>query len=136
MRVNPYLLFHGECEAAFQFYAQCLGARIEFMLTFEGSSAAGQVPPEWLKKIIHARLSVGDTILMGSDCPPDRYKKPEGISVTLQIDKPAEAERVFHALAANGTVIMPIQETFWAVRYGMLTDQFGIPWMVNCEQPK
>ena len=70
---------------------------------------------------------------MGSDAPPDHYQEPKGISVTLGIEEPAEAERVFHALAKNGTVQMPIQKTFWATRFGMLVDQFGIPWMINCE---
>jgi PhnB protein len=135
MQVNPYLLFNGQCEAAFKFYATCLGGKIEAMMPHEGTPAAEHVPPEWRKKILHASLRVGDTVLMASDCPPDRYKKPEGFSVTLQIKQPAEAERVFHALAENGTVEMPIQETFWAARFGMLVDQFGIPWMINCEPP-
>jgi PhnB protein len=134
MQVNPYLLFQGQCEAAFKFYAMCLGGKIEAMLPHEGTPAACQTPPDWQKKILHARMSLGDTVLMASDCPPDRYKKPEGFSVSLQIKNPAEAERVFHALAENGTVQMPIQETFWAARFGMLVDQFGIPWMINCER--
>jgi PhnB protein len=135
MQVNPYLLFRGQCEAAFKFYADCLGAKIEAMMTHEGTPAAEQVPPEWRKKILHACLRLGDTLLMASDCPPDRYEKPQGFSVTLQIKQPAEAERVFHALAEKGSVQMPIQETFWAARFGMLVDQFGIPWMINCELP-
>jgi PhnB protein len=136
MQVNPYLLFRGQCEAAFKFYADCLGAKIEAMMTHEGTPAAEQVPPEWRKKILHACLRLGDTLLMASDCPPDRYEKPQGFSVTLQIKQPAEAERVFHALAEKGSVQMPIQETFWAARFGMLVDQFGIPWMINCELPR
>ena len=72
---------------------------------------------------------------MGSDTPPDDYEKPRGFSVTLQIKTPEEADRVFQALAESGTVKMPIQETFWATRFGMLVDKFGIPWMINCEKP-
>jgi PhnB protein len=72
---------------------------------------------------------------MGSDAPPGRYEPVKGITVTLSIDQPAEAERVFRGLSENGTVQMPIAETFWAQRFGMLVDQFGIPWMVNCEKP-
>lgn len=72
---------------------------------------------------------------MGGDAPPDHYQAPKGVTVTLGIDDPAEAERVFQALSENGTVTMPIAETFWARRFGMLVDQFGIPWMVNCERP-
>ena len=95
---------------------------------------ADHVPSAWRSKIIHARTIVGDKVLMGSDAPPDRFEKMQGFSVTLGIDDPAKAERVFHALAENGTVCMPIGETFWAVRFGMLIDQFGTPWMVNCEK--
>jgi len=134
MQLNPYLLFNGQCEAAFKFYEKILGGKIEAMIPHEGTPAAEHVPPEWLKKILHARLVVGDTVLMASDAPPDRYAAMKGFSVSLVIDDPAEAERVFHALAENGTVRMPIQETFWATRFGMLTDQFGTPWMVNCEK--
>jgi PhnB protein len=135
MQVNPYLLFPGQCEAAFRFYAKCLGGEIKAMLSHEGTPAADQVPAEWRKKILHACLDLGDGVLMGSDCPPSRQEKPQGFSVSLQVQQPAEAERVFHALAENGTVRMPIAETFWAVRFGMLVDQFGIPWMVNCPRP-
>lgn len=134
MKLNPYLTFDGRCEAAFKFYEKSLGAKIMAMMTHEGTPMADQVPPDWRRKIIHARLQVGDVALMGSDAPPDRYEKPQGITVTLGIDKPAEAERVFHALAEKGSVTMPIQETFWAQRFGMLVDQFGIPWMINCEK--
>lgn len=134
MQANPYLLFDGQCEAAFTFYAKCLGGKIEAMVPHEGTPAADHVPPDWFKKILHARLSLGDTAVMGSDCPPDRYKKPQGFSVSLQIKEPKEADRVFHALAEKGSVQMPIQETFWAARFGMRVDQFAIPWMINCER--
>ena len=95
-----------------------------------------ETPSTWRNKIMHARLTVGDRILMGSDAPPDRYEPMKGFSVTLGVDDPKDAERVFHALSENGTVQMPIQKTFWATRFGMLVDQFGTPWMVNCEQPE
>jgi PhnB protein len=134
MQLNPYLLFNGQCEAAFKFYEQCLGGKIDAMHTHEGSPMANHMPSEWGKKILHARLVAGGQILMGSDVPPDRYEEPKGFSVSLQINDPAEAERLFHALAENGKVEMPIQQTFWAARFGMLVDRFGIPWMVNCEQ--
>lgn len=135
MQLNPYLTFNGQCEAAFKFYEQCLGGKIEAMITHAGTPAEEHVPTEWRNKILHARLIVGDEVLMGSDAPPERYEEPKGFSVTLGIADPADAERIFHALAENGTVRMPIQETFWAVRFGMLVDRFGIPWMVNCERP-
>jgi PhnB protein len=134
MQLNPYLSFNGQCEAAFKFYEKVLGGKIEAMMPYEGSPMAQQVPPERLSKIMHARLRIGDETLMGSDSPPDRYEPMQGFSVTLGTNDPREAERVFHALSESGTVQMPIQKTFWAVRFGMLVDQFGTPWMINCEQ--
>jgi PhnB protein len=134
MQLNPYLTFNGQCEAAFKFYEQCLGAKIEAMMPHEGTPVADQVPAEWRNKILHARLNVDGEVIMGSDAPPERYEQPKGFSVSLQIKSPADAERIFHALAKNGAVRMPIQQTFWAARFGMLVDQFGIPWMINCEQ--
>ena len=134
MEMNTYLLFSGQCEAAFKFYEQCLGGKITFLQTHGDSPMAEHVSPEWRDKIIHARLILGDNVLMGSDTPPEHYAKPQGFSVALHTTDTAEAERVFHALAENGTVQMPIQETFWAHRFGMLVDQFGIPWMVNHEK--
>ena len=104
------------------------------MLTHEGTPSEQDVPPEWRKKILHARLTVGDQVLMASDAPPERYEQPKGFSVSLNIDDPAEAERIFHALAENGKVQMPLAQTFWAIRFGMCVDRFGIPWMVNCEK--
>jgi PhnB protein len=135
MQLNPYLTFNGQCEAAFKFYERCLGGKIEFMLTHGDSPMAQQTPAGWRNKIMHARLVVGDKVLMGSDAPPERYEGPKGFSVSLGIDQPAEAERIFNALAENGTVQMPLQETFWALRFGTLVDRFGVPWMVNCERP-
>ncbi len=135
MQLNPYLIFNGQCEAAFKFYERCLGGKIEMMLTHGNSPMAEQARPEWRDKIMHARLSVGDKVLMGSDASPEPYVEPRGFSVLLSVDGPAEAERVFRALSEGGAVRMPLQETFWAVRFGMCTDRFGIPWMVNCERP-
>lgn len=134
MQVNPYLLFNGQCEVAFKFYERCLGGKLVGMMTHGESPMSSQVSPEWRSKIIHARLAVGDEVLMGSDAPPERYEAPKGFSVSITVKEPAEAERVFQELAKGGKVQMPIQKTFWSVRFGMLVDQFGIPWMINCEQ--
>ena len=133
MRLNPYLNFNGQCEAAFKFYERCLGGKIEAMIPHAGTPAEEHAPPEWRDKILHASLVVGDSVLMGSDAPPDQYETPKGISVSLHNADVADAERVFHALAENGIVTFPIQQTFWAARFGMLVDQFGIPWIINCE---
>jgi PhnB protein len=134
MQLNPYLLFDGQCETAFKFYEKLLGGKIIAMMTHEGTPAANSVPADWRGKIIHARLAIGDQILMGSDAPPAHQQKPQGFSVNISVNDPAEAERIFHALEENGTVTMPFGETFWATRFGMLVDRFGIPWMVNCEK--
>jgi len=133
MQLMAYLGFNGQCEEAFKFYQKCLGGKIEAMATHESTPAAQHVPPEWLKKVMHARLNIDGQLLMGADAPPNSYNPPKGMSVMLWTKDPSEAERIFHALAENGKVDMPIQETFWAARFGMLRDQYGIPWMVNCD---
>lgn len=135
MKLNPYLSFNDECEAAFKFYEQCLGGKIESMMTYGDSPMAEQTPPEKLNKIMHVSLILGDTVLMGSDAPPQMFEKPQGFSVSLLFTDPAEAERIFNALAENGTVQMPLQATFWAARFGMVVDRFGTPWMINCDLP-
>jgi PhnB protein len=136
MQLNPYLSFNGQCEEAVRFYQQVLGGEIVALLRYGETPMADQTAPEWRSKIAHARLMIGDKVLMASDSPPDHYEPMKGISVTLGIDEPAEAERIFHALEPGATVTMPIQQTFWALRFGMLTDRFGTPWMINCEQPR
>jgi len=134
MQLNPYLTFSGQCEAAFKFYEKVLGGKIEAMHPHAGSPMEDHVPPEWRSKIMHASLNVDGNVLMGSDAPPDRYEQMKGFTMTLGTNDPNEAERIFKALSENGTVQMPIQKTFWAARFGMLVDQFGTPWMINCEQ--
>src|SRR5690349_5713885 len=104
MQVNPYLHFNGQCEAAFKFYEKTFGGKIAMRMTFGESPMAEQSPPDWRGKIMHIRLMLGDTPLMGSDAPPERYQKPQGFTVTLNPKEPAEAERIFNALADGGTV--------------------------------
>ncbi len=135
MQFNPHVSFNGNCEEAFHFYQKCLGGEIVTMLRHAGTPAENLVPPEWRDKIMHAALRVGDEWLMGGDAPPDRYQKPQGFAIGVHVDKAAEAERVFNALAEDGRVTMSLQETFWAIRFGMLVDRFGVPWMVNCSKP-
>jgi len=135
LQLNPYLSFNGQCEAAFKFYERLLGGKIECIMPYESRPTDYPVPAEWRKKILHASLIVGDHVLMGADAPRDRYQKPQGFSVTLGLRDQAEAERIFSALAEKGTVEMALQETFWAIRFGVLVDRFGIPWAINCERP-
>ena len=135
MQISPYLNFNGDCEVAFKFYAQCLGGKIAAMMTHKGTPMEAHTPPEWHAKILHARLDIGDAVLMGSDAPPGRYERPKGLTVSLVLDDVVEADRIFAALAEGGSVQMAIQETFWAARFGMLVDKFAIPWMINCNRP-
>ena len=135
MHLNPYLPFNDQCEAAFKFYAQCFGGSIEMMLT-NGETppdVANHIAVERHKKIMHASLRIGNTLLMGADMPLDQYKAPQGISVVMNIESPAETARVFNALAEGGTVRMALEKTFFAQSFGVVTDRFGIPWMINCE---
>jgi PhnB protein len=135
MEVHPYLTFDGQCEAAFRFYEKCLDGRIAMMMTYGESPLAAHSPAAWHGKILHVTLAIGDQTLAGADAPADRYEKPQGFSMSLNIRDAAEAERIFSSLAENGAVQMPIQETFWALRFGMLVDRFGTPWMINCGKP-
>jgi PhnB protein len=132
MRLNPYLMFNGQCEAAFKFYEKCLRGKIVMMMTYGDSPLSGQTPPDWRYKIIHATFAFGEHMLQGADALPESYRKPQGFSVMLNLDAAAEADRIFNALAEQGTVQIPLQESFWASRFGMLTDQFGTPWTINC----
>jgi PhnB protein len=132
MQSNPYLFFNGQCEAAFTFYEQCLGGKIIEKMTYGQSPMADQASPELIDRIMHINLTIGDIVIMGADAPPEMFEQPQGFYVNLQFDNGAEAEKIYNALAENGTVRMPFQETFWAHRFAMLVDRFGTPWMINC----
>jgi PhnB protein len=131
--MTPYLSFDGRCEAAFKFYEQCLGARLGPMFRYAGSPMANQVPADWQDKVMHGSVTVGEQVLMGGDVAPGGYETPRGFSLSLQMSDPAEAERIFRDLSQGGTVVMPIEKTFWAERFGMVVDRFAVPWLVNCE---
>ena len=133
MQVTPYLSFKGQCEAAFKFYEQCLGGQLGTIFRYAGSPLADQVPEDWSNKVMHASVTVGGQELMGADVAPADYEEPKGFSLSLQIKSTAEAERIFHELAEGGSVTMPLEKTFWAVRFGVVVDRFGIPWSINCE---
>jgi len=114
--------------------SSALGGKIIAMMTYGDSPMPEQTSSESRDQIMHVHLAVDDMVLMGSDAPSNHFEKPQGFSVSLQFDDTVEAERIFHALAEKGMVQMPIQETFWAARFGMVVDQFGTPWMINCAQ--
>ncbi|ODR99503.1 hypothetical protein AUC68_04025 [Methyloceanibacter methanicus] len=135
MRLNPYLNFPGTCREAFTAYQKILGGDIVAMMTFAEMPGDYTPPPELKDMIAHARLAIGDQVLMASDAGPDHYKPMQGTSVTLNIDDPDEAERTYATLAEGGAAEMPLQETFWAFKFGTLTDRFGTRWMINCMKP-
>ncbi len=133
MQITPYLSFKGDCEAAFTFYERCLGGKRGAIFRYAGSPMADQVPADWQDKVMHGSLTVGDLVLMGADVVPDGYEEPKGFSLSIQIKSTVDAERIFHELARDGRVVMPLEKTFWADRFGMVVDRFGIPWLINCE---
>ena len=132
MQLNPYLTFNGHCEAAFKFYEQCLGGQLGAIFRYAGTPLADQVPADWQDKVMHGSLTVGGQVLMGGDVAPDGYEAPKGFSLSLQIKDTTEAERIFHELGKDGRVTLPLEKTFWAARFGMVVDRFGIPWLINC----
>jgi PhnB protein len=134
MHVVPYLNFDGTCEEAFRFYERILDGKIVALVKAGDMPEMGPLTEEWKGRTIHACLVVGNTELMASDCPPGPFEKPRNIYVSLHLDDPTRAERIFHALADGGKVEMPIGETPWAHRYGIAVDRFGTPWMINCQK--
>ena len=107
MQVNPYLFYNGNCEAAFKFYEKALGARIEAMLTYEGGPDEMQIPPDYKKKVMHAKMTIDGEVIMASDAPPGHFHPPQGFSVSLQVEDPADAERRFKALSEGGRSTCP-----------------------------
>ena len=133
MKIDPYLTFPGTCEQAMGFYAQVLDGQIVMLTRFGDTPGCEELPPEG---VMHARLVFGDQVLMASDNHPAHpYEGIKGCSISLNVDSPEQATRVFQALGEVGQVQMPLAETYWARSFGMLTDRFGVPWMVNCAKP-
>ena len=147
MKLNPYLIFNGNCREAMEFYAKCIGGELEAMITF-GDMPADDNPDhqegcggdadmaQFSHFIAHACLVKGDVMLMASDCPPQMFEAAAGTSCSLHPDTRDEAERLFAAMSEGGTVTMPFGPTSWAEAFGMFKDKFGIPWMINFEGDK
>ena len=135
MRWNPHLTFDGRCQEAFEFYERCLGGKVVAMVGYADMPNAQDLPAGLRGRIMHARIVLGDQVLMGCDAHPDMpYEGVKGCDVAVQVGAVDEAERLFAALSEGGTVQMPIGETWNLVRFGMLTDRFVVPWMINCEK--
>jgi PhnB protein len=133
MTITPLLGFRGDCQEAFQLYERAFRGTIVTMLTYAATKEGLTVPPDWREKIFHATLRIGDQMLMGGDPLPEQYQPMQGVQLTIGLADPAEADRVFQALAEDGTVHMRLQETSWAIRFGVVADRFGISWLINCE---
>jgi PhnB protein len=132
MQMAPYLSFKGDCEAAFTLYARCLGGQVGELFRYAGSPMSGEVPADWGNKVMHGSVKLGDQVLMGADVAPGQYEAPKGFTLSLHMTDTADAERIFTELASGGRTVMPLEKTFWAERFGMAVDRFGIPWTINC----
>lgn len=132
MKIIPYLTFNGRCKEAFALYQDVLGGELFSMSFAEAPEDVGM--PKDPDLIMHACLTVSGFSLMASDCAPGQpFSKPQGVSVSLNVDSAEEAERLFNGLSAGGSVQMPLGRTFWAERFAMFEDRFGVAWMVNFE---
>jgi PhnB protein len=134
MRVEPYLFFNGRCEEAVEFYKKALGAEVAMLMRFKDSPephAPGMLPPGSENKVMHVSFRVGDTTVMASDGFCKGQTDFQGLSLSLTVSNEAEADRVFAALAEGGQVQMPLGKTFWSPRFGMVSDRFGLGWMVT-----
>jgi PhnB protein len=136
MNVEPYLNFDGHCEEALNFYRDAIGAQIHCMMRFsESPEPCEGMPPGYETKVMHALFAVGDSKLMASDCNCKGQASFQGISLTINCKDDAEAEQLFAALGAGGMVQMPMTETFFATKFGMVADKFGVSWMVIHQKP-
>lgn len=131
--MNIHMVFPGNCREAMALYADVTGGNVEAMITFGETPAAAETPAEWHDCIVHASVNIGGRRLMGADMAGDCYTPPQGARIHLEFADPARGEAVFNQLADGGSVVMPYEETFWAHRFGMVDDRFGIGWMISCE---
>lgn len=132
--VNPYVTFKGNCREAIEFYKSALDANVAFIHTVGESPMKDMGPAD---NIMHSTIKVGNSSIMMSDDPrPDSAASSGNISLAIGLDNPEQAKQMFSNLAEGGSVIMPIGKTYWAEAFGMLTDKFGVRWMINCEVPK
>jgi PhnB protein len=130
MQLHTYLNFGGNCEQAFQFYQEHLGGNITTLMRHGEAPVPSPTPAEWKSKVLHARMTLGGTELLGADIPPDRFQPMRSAYLTLSLTTAEEAERVHGLLADGGEIFMPLAETFFAARFSMLRDRFGTSWMI------
>ena len=130
MKLYTYLNYGGNCRQAFEFYAEHLGATITLLTTHGEVPDPSRVPPEWRNAVLHARIELGGTVVMGADIPPDRFQPMRSAYLTLMLDSVEETERIYALLADGGQIFMKLEETFFAKRFAMLRDRFGTSWML------
>ena len=130
MQLHTYLNYGGNCEQAFRFYEEHLGGKITMLMRHGEQPVPTPLPATWNGKVLHARIELGGTLLLGADIPPDRFKPIRSAYLSLTLDTAAEAERVYQLLTDGGEVFMPMNETFFAERFAMLRDRFGTSWML------
>ena len=135
MKLHTYLNYGGNCAQAFRFYEQHLGGKITMLITHSEQPGPASVPPEWQNKIMYARMTIGQTELMGSDVPTERFQPMRSAYLSLTVDSIEDAERIHAVLADGGQIFMPLAETFFAHRFSMLRDKFGTSWMIIHERP-
>ena len=133
MKLYTYLTYGGNCRQAFEFYMQHLGGKIT-ALTTHGEMGDPNVPHDWKNAVLHARMEIGETLLLGADVPPDRFQPMRSAYLTLIVDSSAEAERIYNLLKDGGQIFMAMEETFFAHRFAMLRDRFGTSWMLLHER--
>jgi len=134
MKMNTYVNFAGTCAEAFRFYEKHLGGTIGMMMTHGQAPDQSKVDSAWKDAVLHARITVGGTELLGADIPKAQPMRSAYLS--LNVDSDGDAERIFAALSDGGEIFMPMQETFFATRFGQLRDRFGINWMIIRERPR
>jgi PhnB protein len=135
MKVSPYLNYGGNCEEAFRFYEKHIGAKITFMMNHEQAPAPANIPDNWKKKILYAHMLIGESEIMGSDVPSDRFQPMRSVYLSLSVTSNEEAERIHTLFSQGGEIFMPMQETFFAHRFSMLRDKFGTSWMIIHQRP-
>jgi PhnB protein len=137
LKLYTYLNYGGNCAEAFRFYEQHLSGKIHTMVTHgdHPETARGPGPDNWKHAVLHARMNIGGTELLGADVPPDRFQPMRSAYLTLLLDSTPEAERIYALLSEGGQIFMPIEETFYAYRFAMLRDKFGTSWMLLHERP-
>ncbi len=135
MQLHPYLNFGGNCRQAFEFYREHLGGKITSMITHAQMPGGPPIAENWKDAILHARMTIGETELLGSDVPADRFQPIRSVYLSLSVETEGEAKRIYDVMAEDGQIVMALQKTFFSPAFAMVRDRFGVSWMINTEFP-